>query len=458
MQTTRRTSRTTCVALIAFLGIYGLAFSQQPDGLPPQADQPTDGGRVNVSDSASNLIELPLNADGGLDAGILFSTIADDLHWIAGRTARLTQALGGSENAGALTATQVQSLARNFPAVFQTIVSADGEPTLFRVDKTSLTKTLRDEKGKLRQRLNSLASLQTIKLSKVETTWNAASASPPRILVTIPGLHGVEESAEIMAKELHRRTNLPAAVFAYPNDGPIAESGEQLHKELMAFHQQYPRSRITLVTHSMGGLVARSALEPPEHRGSRSIVSQLGVDRLIQVCPPNHGSLLAEYAPLLEGFEQFYRLVNRGGTRERILLRMIADGFNEASDDLLPSSPYLAEINKYDRNPEVQYTILSGDAGPLKPGMTQLMQGAWGKVATFFNGPLNLDEKVQAVIECDELQQGRGDGVVTVESSRLAGVVDFSLLDIHHLSWGQLETPDGKLLIDEIVSRLGISL
>ncbi len=71
----------------------------------------------------------------------------------------------------------------------------------------------------------------------------------------------------------------------------------------------------------MGGLVARCALEVPSDSLSQ-------VDRLIQICPPNHGSELALYAAPLELVEHFFRTrqeSNAAGETSTIVA-MIRDG------------------------------------------------------------------------------------------------------------------------------------
>ena len=51
--------------------------------------------------------------------------------------------------------------------------------------------------------------------------------------------------------------------FCYPNDQAIVDSADLLSQELHRLHRLYPNRKVALVTHSMGGLVAREVLENP---------------------------------------------------------------------------------------------------------------------------------------------------------------------------------------------------
>lgn len=214
----------------------------------------------------------------------------------------------------------------------------------------------------------------------------------------------------------------------------------------------------------MGGLVARAALEmnPTAAGGAavrQSISDRIGVDQLVQIFPPNHGSALAEYGPLLEGAEQVFRIVNRGGgNRNRVLLRSIVDGFNEATRDLIPNSKFLQELNSQQRNPDVRYSVLIGTAGPMKPALGVLVESIWDTIASSVDEPKEVDRRIRDVVTCDELKQGKGDGVVAIQSAHLPGVADEVQMKMHHLVWNELDSIQGKAMLKFIASRVGLSL
>ena len=73
-----------------------------------------------------------------------------------------------------------------------------------------------------------------------------------------------------------------ALVFDYPNDGPIAWSGDRLSDDLKALSAPNPGLRMVIVAHSMGGLVSRYCLETPGKQPSC-------VTDLFTLGTPHHG-------------------------------------------------------------------------------------------------------------------------------------------------------------------------
>jgi hypothetical protein len=394
--------------------------------------------------------------------------IANDLHWLSGSVAGFSQLLGlDAPLENRLPVAHVETLVQNYPRVFSFGPAADktgqrpanaAQASVLDVNTEELAKMLADKKSTLRSWLAGIQDQTLSRISPIDETWQADDRAPPRIVVVSAGFHSPTTDAEKVARALHKLTNLPMCLFEYPNDAPIAESAGWLIRDMNALHGKYPTSKFTFVAHSMGGLVARGALELPNlalSGAAKPWAEQVGVDQLIQVCPPNHGSALAEYGQLLEGVEVLYRLVDRSSEKsESALLKMITDGFNEASDDLQPDSDYLQALNKVGRAAGVRYTILAGAAGPLNPLATTLMSEVWDRVSTFVDKPMGLDRRVRQIIECEELQQGKGDGVVSLTSASLEGVEDTQTIDMHHLTWIDLESEAGRRMLSAVAASL----
>lgn len=443
-------SRFVCAILIA-------GFSWLPAAMGQQADSPPSEG---LSESAQ-IVYLPLER-GRVDCGKLFDAVSDELHWVAGSITAFSRTFGvETDGHQYISQERVEGLVQQFPTVFSYADSPETNRPSLAVNVDELANVLGDQKSELRQWLSKLQKKPLAKLSKVDATWKSIDRSPPRIVVVMAGLHGVESTADQVALELHQRSNLPMCVFRYPNDAPIGESAGLLVVQLQDFQLQYPKSKITLVTHSMGGLVSRAAIEMEGASGNErsTVTARTGIDQLVQIFPPNAGSALAEYGPILEGAEQVYRIANRGREKgSRRLFSAIVDGFNEATSDLKPNSRFLTSLNQQSRNPNVRYSIIAGNDGPLRPAMTLLISGIWERVADSVDEPEEIDRRVRDVLTCAELQRGRGDGVVALESARLPGVDDFTILKMHHLIWNEPESKEGKQLLDEVASRLGIAL
>src|SRR5690606_20221809 len=117
--------------------------------------------------------------------------------------------------------------------------------------------------------------------------------------------------------------------FAYPNDQSLGESACLLSQELKRLRETVLDRPIVLVTHSMGGLVARAAIEDPE-------LNPGGVTRLIMVAPPTHGSHLARFAVSPDVWEHW--LARSKGNPWRRSVDAMADGLGEAASDLVPGS------------------------------------------------------------------------------------------------------------------------
>jgi hypothetical protein len=349
-----------------------------------------------------------------------------------------------------LNPTQIQKLPQLFPHVFS-LESAEDQGVL-QINRAALQESLREQKLKLRQHLAEAAGIEMTRVVKLPATWPARSQPPSRIVIVLHGIHSTPAAGEAVAMQLHEKTKLPMFLYLYPNDAPVTESAGEFIKALQKISTDSPGASISVVAYSLGGLVARSALEWPawkdELKGQK-------IDQLIMVCPPNHGSALWEYAPLLEGAEVWQRIANHEaiGRPWRRIVSSISDGFNEASADLRPESPWLLELNRQPRPDHVRYTIIAGDRGPIRPVAGMLIQVGLKQFEENVEfGP--LVDRLAKVTRMGELQQGRGDGVVKVEATKLAGVHDWELIPISHLDWGQVESVAGQALADAMARRL----
>lgn len=279
----------------------------------------------------------------------------------------------------------------------------------------------------------------------LDEDWQAFDSARPLVVL----IHGYSSTPESLA-ELHAsvcEAGYPTTVFAYPNDGPIEDSAALLAADLRDFAGQHPAREISIVAHSMGGLVARAVIENPE-------LDPANVGRLIMVATPNQGSQLACLPGGLDACEHLLRRPEDG--LGGIFREAATDGFNEACHDMRPGSRFLRELNARQRNPRVRYSLLLGTAGPLTPESLAELQSALHASAARNNLARLLAPRAdEQLSDLDEVVIELGDGAVAVERGRLDGVEDTVLLEFSHLTITRAtDSPQGRELLNAILSRL----
>jgi pimeloyl-ACP methyl ester carboxylesterase len=265
-------------------------------------------------------------------------------------------------------------------------------------------------------------------------------------------VHGLDDPGKVwrsLAPELCDQ-GFDVWVMEYPNDQPIAESADLLFNELKGLRGQ-GIERIFIVAHSMGGLVSREMLTRPETR----YVSRVGeglvpeVALFIMVGTPNHGSPVARFRALAEVRDQLSRLTKGEGS----WLGGILDGAGEAKIDLLPESRFLIELNRRPHPEGVEMLVIAGVASPWSEGDIAGWIAERRRAASDEEEKAQLDELGAGLVS---LTQGVGDGLVSVESTRLEGI-EHVTVDGTHLTMIRTLTEDSTRIppaVPLIVERL----
>jgi hypothetical protein len=165
----------------------------------------------------------------------------------------------------------------------------------------------------------------------------------------------------------------------------------------------------------MGGLVSREMLTSPEFEYYRSVNENLvpEVVKFIMVGTPNHGSQMARFRLFGEVRDHIARL-SKGETTWQ---GAIFDGAGEAKIDLLPESRFLTELNSRP-HPDIDMLIIAGITSPWQEDDINGMVDDVRKEV-----PEDQQELVNDIGEyLIEMTHGLGDGLVTVESTRLQGI------------------------------------
>lgn len=319
---------------------------------------------------------------------------------------------------------------------------AQGEPVEIRVDKESMRGVIRGAVGRLRQRLIGESSEQ---LGLVDDSKWTAADDPNRWVVLVHGFASGTEATKPLMDRLDQ-PGIRSRRFAYPSDGSIRESSQRLSDALRQVAADYPNRKLTVIAHSMGGLVARNVLESPA-------LDPGNVDQLIMIATPNHGSNLAQF-PVGMDVDKLVLRVRQDSLR-LVVESALEGAVGSAQVDLRPDSPLFQELNARPRNPDVRYTIFAGTGGPFRPSEAERLEQ--------MAADLNPDSPVAAVVSDQlltaansaELIAGQGDGVVSVESAQLPGVQDFVTLPFsHRVLSREIDSDAGRRLVQEITARI----
>lgn len=282
----------------------------------------------------------------------------------------------------------------------------------------------------------------------MEPGWQQASADLP-VVVQLHGFNSTPGHTRPLLGPA-RQAGLPCGQFAYPNDQPLRLSAELLSAELKCFAKQWPERDVALVTHSMGGLVARECIED-------DALYPGNVRRLIMVAPPTHGSSLARYAVGLDVWEHW--LARRDGNPWRRIRESIADGLSEAPTDLRPGSAFLQNLNSRPRREGVSYTLLLGSSAQLAEEQRYFVRQTLLRTADRTPGWQADAAAIDRALSCmDEVVEGLGDGAVAIDRGRLAGVDDTVVLPFSHLGVVRAEGDAGcrqaqQVILDRLLAE-----
>lgn len=238
-------------------------------------------------------------------------------------------------------------------------------------------------------------------------------------------VHGLDDPGKVWMNLAPALDTLGYNVWLlnYPNDQPITESSLLFVRELQDLRKRGVTT-INIVAHSMGGLISRDLLTSPSVQYKELQVKDRvpKTNTLIMVAPPNHGSQVARLHLLGEIRDHFVRLMNGGAN----WLDAFFDGAGEAQIDLLPDSVFLTELNQRPLPKEVDLLIIAGISSPWNKGDITRMKNKIKKIVPEFGQQVDMiGEFMQSMIN------GLGDGLVTVDSTRLQGIPHITVKGTH---------------------------
>jgi pimeloyl-ACP methyl ester carboxylesterase len=261
--------------------------------------------------------------------------------------------------------------------------------------------------------VNQLKAMYGLKLFEKPKTSIKPDAQTSSVIL----VHGLDEPGKVwmnLAPALIEK-GFSVYTMTYPNDQPITESA-RFFLECIKSHRLAKIKNISIVAHSMGGLVAREMLTHP----SLSYVEKVdkgelpAVWQLIMVGTPNHGSELARFRIFTEFREQITGLFSE----KYHWLQGILDGAGEAGIDLIPDSTFLKQLNRRTHPSNVNMLVIAGTISPWQKNEIE-------HFANNLKAKLPEDTRV-AVKEMENVlllaSNEVGDGLVSVRSAQLSGV------------------------------------
>ena len=235
--------------------------------------------------------------------------------------------------------------------------------------------------------------------------WRRVESGEPLAPRVVLLVHGLDEPGSIwdqLAPALDGAGHTTLR-FEYPNDQAIADSADLLDAALRRL-RALGVERVSVVAHSMGGLVTRDALTRSSFLAN-SPADRAIVDRVIAIGTPHAGSPWAGMRWASELREQAERLFAEAQPEAEDLYRFSFDGSGQAGEDLRPGSAFLTDLNARPGPEGVVFTCLVGQ-------MISVPEGAPADLAN--------------------LARTLGDGVVPVTSAQLEGCDDVVRLSANH--------------------------
>ena len=243
--------------------------------------------------------------------------------------------------------------------------------------------------------------------------WTSIEAEslPEQVVVLI---HGLDEPGDIwntLAPALAHE-GLPALRFEYRDDGEISRASADLIHALEDLKLRGVKS-VTLIGHSMGGLVALDAVTRPDGYSSvpNDQISLPSVLRLITIATPFDGSALAPMRAPLEIRDRAADLLRAPIVQWKTVLNT-DDGAGEAATDLTPGSDFLRGLRSRGVPQGLAFTTIVARIGDdVKDSIGELVDG---EIARDTFGGATVDSWLR---ELGKGSDAVGDGVVSMESA-----------------------------------------
>ncbi len=335
------------------------------------------------------------------------------------------------------------------------------------IDRSALAVVVKIDPAELKHRTRKIsnsfrASLNWIKgqqesglrpfFESATETDTSELESAKHIVVLVHGFNSSNDRMNTLAQRIKksgtRKDPRTVARFDYVTSDGVQTAADLLDQELRQLVAKNPDCQISLVTHSMGGLVSRAVIE-------REAFDVTQVKRIIMIAPPNHGTNLADLPPNTDQFITLLSQFDVNGIRQA--LQDLAAEANLAIEDLQPSSEILGELNDLERNPNIHYSILLGNQGLLTVAQNKKLNQLARRMQKADQQLIVQGGRELAALMtllAGEIVSPKGDGVVSVDSGKLDQVDDTLVMKFRHSDLLRDDASSQARVIRQIVKRL----
>lgn len=255
----------------------------------------------------------------------------------------------------------------------------------------------------------------------------AELVDPPKRAVIL--IHGLGRTAFVWNDLIPKLQDAGYFVgnFEYSTDGPITDAADQLASALRDARRA-GIERVDVIAHSMGGLVVRDVLTHQAYYGGDGAGSDRypAIDRLIMLGTPNQGSNLARLTDLGSKLVRDLKIE----TPDAIGVDVIA---GRAGIDLLPDSDFLKSLNQRPLPAHTRITIIAANVLNADR-LNSFVQSGGQHMQESKDSQVPTPSQQRAATLIHDLVHGLGDGCVSVNSTKLSGVDDFTVIQANHMS------------------------
>lgn len=255
----------------------------------------------------------------------------------------------------------------------------------------------------------------------------------PHVDVKARGLF-IPRPSENLTTLFHDLREQGYTVVTWSQKRPAAETDIAVSefKKVLNAVEPYCKSGIVLIGHSRGGLIARKYLACGDKR----------VKALVTLATPHQGSSMARWAEYLSPLSSFISPMlsdAEKGTLTYTAKKILDFLASKAVKELLPDSLFFKNLDE--RRLDRTYYI---SAGGKDPDLICVYRNKAGKVhkcgqempthtyTRVISIPGALESIIPARLFPDEMRKGRGDGLVSAESSKLLYGDEHYDFDVNH--------------------------